>query len=206
MAWWQGKEKVREYLEEVNKNEKVLEYTLFQPGLFLNYLAYPYKTAKHVDPLQSVFDFENKRAIVVEGHEDAIMTLTTVADLAAVIAQAVDYEGTWPTTGGIRGNRATFSQILEVGKKVRGSPFTVDKVKLEDLEAGKLNTSWGLKAVHKAVSDDQALALLKAVSIGILLSSTKGAWDISDDFNQIFPDYEFTSIESFLGEVWEGKP
>ncbi|KAI1774506.1 hypothetical protein F4818DRAFT_442008 [Hypoxylon cercidicola] len=206
MAWWLGKEKVREYLEEVNEKGKVLEYTLFQPGLFLNYLAYPYKTAKHVDPLQSVFDFENKRAIVVEGHEDAIMTLTTVADLAAIVARAVEYEGTWPTTGGIRGNRVTFSQILEIGQKIRGSPFTVDKVKVEDLEAGNLKTSWGLKAVHQAVSQDQASALLRAVSIGILLSSSKGAWDISDDFNQLFPDYEFTSIERFLAKVWEGKP
>ncbi|KAI6084913.1 NAD(P)-binding protein [Hypoxylon rubiginosum] len=207
MGWWEGKEKVREYLEEVNAKGKILEYTLFQPGLLLNYLAYPYKTAKHVDPLQSVFDFENKRAIVVEGHEDAIMTLTTVADIAAVVARAIDYEGTWPRIGGIRGNRVTFAQVLEIGRKVRGSPFAVDKVKIEDLEAGDLKTSWGLKAVHQSVPEDQASALLRAVSIGILLSSTsKGAWDVSDDFNQIFPDYEFTSIEDFLGEVWAGKP
>ncbi|KAI1765052.1 NAD(P)-binding protein [Hypoxylon sp. FL1150] len=205
MVWWRGKEKVREYLEEVNANEKVLEYTLFQPGLFLNYLAYPHKTAKHVEPLQSVFDFENNRAMVVEGHEEAIITLTAVSDIAAVVARAVEYEGTWPTTGGIRGSRATFSQILEVDQKVRGSPFTVDKVKIEDLEAGDLKTSWSLKAVHNSIFEGQASALLKEVPIGILLSSTKGAWDISDDFNQIFPDYKFTSIEDFLGKVWEGK-
>ncbi|KAI0179008.1 NAD(P)-binding protein [Hypoxylon sp. FL1284] len=206
MAWWSGKEKIREYLQEVNKKDQILEYTLFQPGLFMEYLAYPYKTAKHVDPLQSVFNFENRRAIVVDGHEDAIMTWTTVADLAAVVARAVDYEGAWPTTGGIRGNRLTFSQLLEVGQKIRGCPFTVDEVKIEDLEAGILNTSWNLTAVHKAVSEDQASALLKQVSIGILLSSSKGAWDISDDFNQIFPDHEFTSIDDFLTRVWEGKP
>ncbi|KAI2616660.1 NAD(P)-binding protein [Hypomontagnella submonticulosa] len=204
MAWWAGKEKVREYLEEVNANGKILEYTLFQPGLFLNYLAYPHKTAKYVDPLQSVFDFENKRAIVVDGHEDAIMTLTTVADLATVVAQAVDYEGVWPKIGGIRGNRVTFSQIIEIGRRIRRS-FAVEKVKVEDLEAGDLKTSWGLQAVHKAVSEDQASALLKAVSIGILLSSTKGAWDISDEWNQLLPDYKFTPIEDFLGEVWGGK-
>lgn len=94
---------------------------MFQPGLFLDYLAFPYKSAKYLDPLQSVFDFENRRAIVVDGHEDAIMTLTTVADLAAVVAQAVDYKGKWPTTGGIRGNRVTVSQLLEIGRRVRGT-------------------------------------------------------------------------------------
>ena len=56
----------------------------------------------------------------MDGHEDAIMTLTTVADLAAVVARAIDYDGRWPTTGGIRGNRLTFSQILEIGRRVRG--------------------------------------------------------------------------------------
>ncbi|RYP74625.1 hypothetical protein DL771_002891 [Monosporascus sp. 5C6A] len=188
------------------KNQRVLEYTLFQPGLFLDYLAYPWKTAKHVDPLQSVFDFENRRAMVVDGHEDSIMTLTAVADVAAVVARAVDYEGTWPTTGGIRGNRVTFSQLLEIGGRVRGCPFTIDKVKVEDLEAGDLKTSWGLEAVHRAVSEDQASALLKAVSIGVLLSSAKGAWDISDEWNQLLPDYEFTRIEDFLAKTWKGKP
>ncbi|RYP31032.1 hypothetical protein DL767_005972 [Monosporascus sp. MG133] len=156
--------------------------------------------------VKRVFDFENRRAIVVDGHEDSIMTLTSVADVAAVVARAVDYEGRWPTTGGIRGNRVTFSQILEIGRRVRGWSFTVDKVKVEDLEAGNLKTSWGLEAVHRAVSEDQASALLKAVSIGVLLSSLKGAWDISDELNQLFPDYEFTRIEDFLAKTWEGKP
>ncbi|RYO80438.1 hypothetical protein DL766_001326 [Monosporascus sp. MC13-8B] len=154
----------------------------------------------------SVFDFEKRRAIIVDGHEDSIMTLTTVADVAAVVARAVDYEGRWPTAGGIRGNRVTFSQILEIGRRVRGCSFAVDKVKVEDLEAGNLKTSWGLEAVHRAVSEDQVSALLKAVSIGILLSSLKGAWDISDEMNQLFPDYEFTRIEDFLAKTWEGKP
>lgn len=76
----------------------------------------------------------------------------------------------------------------------------------EDLEAGNLKTSWALEAVHQAVPDDQASALLKAVSIGILLSSSKGAWDVSDDWNRLLPDYEFTRIEDFLAATWEGKP
>ncbi|KAK8017730.1 hypothetical protein PG993_014056 [Apiospora rasikravindrae] len=150
MGWWDGKQKIREYLEEVNRTEKVLEYTLFQPGLFLDYLAFPYKTATHVVPLQIGFNFERLRAMVVEGHEDAVMTLTTAADLAAVVTRAVEYEGAWPTT-------------------------SVGKVKLEDLEAGELKSPWDLEAVHKAVSPDEAPVFQKTVSIGFLLSSVKGA-------------------------------
>lgn len=79
-------------------------------------------------------------------------------------------------------------------------------MRLEDLEVGELKTAWSLEAVHKAVSNDQAQALLKMVCIGTLLSSAKGAWDSSDEMNQLFPKYEFTPIEEFLSRVWEGKP
>lgn len=159
---------------------------------------------------------------MVDGHEDAIITLTSATDLASMVAQAVEYEGTWPTTSGVRGNRVTFSQIIDIGRKVRGEAFqaeqknfglilcigpdfTVENVQIKDLEAGHLNTSWGLEAVHRAVQPEEASALLKAVSIGILLSSIKGAWDVSDELNQLFPDFIFTPIDGFLAKAWEGK-
>lgn len=67
-----------------------------------------------------MIDFQNRRAIVVDGH-DAIMTYTSVQDLAAVIAEAADLDGEWPVIGGISGNRVSISQILEVGEKLRGA-------------------------------------------------------------------------------------
>lgn len=241
MFWWAGKEQVREYLKKLNQNGKVrfyishylllifwfcyqvLEYSLFQPGLFLDYLAFPYKTAKYVDPLNTMFDFQNRRAIVVDGH-DFSMTFTTAQDLASVVARAVDYEGEWPVAGGSRGNIVTASQILKIGERVRGllchshnwklsflrqitgHPFTVETVKLEDLEAGKLKTSWVLETRHPSVPEAQAESFLTSVLIGTLLSGAKGAWTISDEFNRILPDYKFTHIEDFLTKVWAEKP
>ncbi|KAL7786414.1 hypothetical protein V8C43DRAFT_289879 [Trichoderma afarasin] len=206
MPWSRQKEIIREYLREINKSGIVLEYSLFQPGLFLDYLAYPYKTSKYVDPLQTIFDFQNKRGIVVEGHEDAIINFTSVKDFAAIVARAVDYEGgRWPIIGGIRGNRLTFAQVLAIGESVRGHPFTIEKVKIEDLEAGELKTVWNIKATHHAASKDDSIDMHKAVSVGILLSSTKGAWDSSDEINRLFPDFKFTKATKFLAEVWEGQ-
>ncbi|KAE9378972.1 NAD(P)-binding protein [Stipitochalara longipes BDJ] len=205
MPWWAGKDEIKEYLKKVNETEKVLEYTLFQPGLFLEYLAYPYKTAKHLEPLNTMIDFQNRRAIVVEGH-DAIMTYTSVNDLAAVIARAVDLDGEWPVIGGISGNRVPISKLLKIGEKVRGQAFSIDKVKLEDLENGILTASWTLDASHPSVARDQVERMMKAVLVGTLLSSAKGAWDVSDDFNQLLPDFKFAQVENFLTEVWKGKP
>lgn len=47
---------------------------------------------------------------------------------------------------------------------------------------------------------------MKTVLIGTLLSSAKGAWDVSNAFNPLLPDYKFTQIEEFLAGVWEGQP
>ncbi|TVY56154.1 Oxidoreductase swnN [Lachnellula cervina] len=205
MPWWAGKDEVKEYLEKVNEKEKVLEYTLFQPGLFLDYLATPYKTAKHLEPLNTMIDFQNRRAIVIDGH-DTFMTYTTVQDLAAVVVRAVDLGGEWPVIGGISGNKLPISQVLEIGEKLRGHPFTIDKVRLEDLENGILTASWTLEASHQAVAGDQIEKMLKIVLIGTLIGSAKGAWDVSDEVNKLLPDFRFTQIDDFLTEVWQGKP
>jgi hypothetical protein len=79
-------------------------------------------------------------------------------------------------------------------------------VKLEDLEKGDLKSSWSLETSHSSVSREDAASMLKAVLIGTLKSSAKGAWDVPGNFNQLLPDYKFTQIEDFLAKVWEGKP
>lgn len=96
--------------------------------------------------------------------------------------------------------------MLSCSQGITGRPFAIDTVKLEDLEAGELKTSWILEARHSAVSDDQAAYFMKAVLVGTLLSGARDAWAGSDEFNQILPDYQFTQIEDFLTKVWEDKP
>ena len=104
---------------------QVLEYTLFQPGLFLNYLAYPHRTAKYLEPLQTTFDFANTRAILLEGH-DPVMTLTSVQDFAAVVVKAVEVDDAieWPVVSGMVGWKGRFSDLVKVGERIRGTfPF-----------------------------------------------------------------------------------
>jgi hypothetical protein len=79
-------------------------------------------------------------------------------------------------------------------------------VKLEDLEVGNLRTSWTLETSHPSVSQEQAAEVLKSVLISTLISGAKGAWDVSDEFNRILPEYKFTQMEDFLGKVWKDQP
>lgn len=89
---------------------------------------------------------------------------------------------------------------------ILGQPFAIEKVKLDDLENGILATSWKLEMSHPSVNENDIEKMLTTVLIGTLVSSVKGAWDVSDTMNKLLPDFEFTRIEDFLARVWAGKP
>lgn len=99
----------------------MLEYCLFVPGLFTNYLAYPFQSAKHVRVFEQPFNLYKRRALIPEGGEDCVMSFTTVQDFARVIALAVEYEGEWPVDGGITGGRMTIGELIAMGEKIRGT-------------------------------------------------------------------------------------
>ena len=90
--------------------------------MFVNYFASPYLTSKHIHPFQNQFDFNNRRAIMLDGADDARISLITAQDFCAVIAKAVEYPGKWPVTGGIRGDELAVRQLIAVGEKIRTFP------------------------------------------------------------------------------------
>src|SRR5688500_15940390 len=119
MPWFANKVEIRQYLADLNKNEKVLEYSLFQVGLFVNYMAAPYKTAKYVHPMQLGFDFNERRAIVADSTEGKPINFLTVRDFCETVARAVEYEGEWPIIGGIKGDEITVPELVQLGEKIR---------------------------------------------------------------------------------------
>lgn len=90
----------------------------------------------------------------------------------------------------------------QLAQSKAGCPYAVDKVKLNDLEAGFLKTSWAFEKKHPAATNKQSPGLLTRVPIGILLSSVEGAWDVPNNFNQLFPDFQFDDMEEFLSKVF----
>jgi len=59
---------------------------------------------------------------------------------------------------------------------------------------------------HCSFDQEQILRIIEAAYTGILLSGTKGAWDVSDEFNKLFPDFMFVGIDDFLGGHWSERP
>lgn len=86
----------------------------------MNYLTFPHESTRHLHLIETPFDFENRRAIVIDGSDDDRITFTTVHDLANVVAMAIDFEGEWPVVGGIRGTDISIGQLIALGEKVRG--------------------------------------------------------------------------------------
>ena len=66
-------------------------------------------------------DFHKRRALILDGGDDDRMVLTTVQDLANVVARAIDFEGEWPVIGGIKGAELSVGQLLALGEQIRGA-------------------------------------------------------------------------------------
>jgi hypothetical protein len=93
---------------------------LFAPGIFLEYLGHPKKTANYIKPVAGVLSLENAYVIGLDSHLDDPITVTSVEDIAGIVAGAVDYPGKWPVMGGISGQRTSLREIHAIGEKVMG--------------------------------------------------------------------------------------
>jgi hypothetical protein len=91
-------------------------------------------------------DFEYRRAIIMEGSEGSPLTLTTVGDMAKVVALALDYSGRWPTTGGIRGTQTTISGFLSLAEGIRGKLLlSLLLVMLKEVQVHSRSNDWSQK-------------------------------------------------------------
>lgn len=184
----------------------------------------PYKSSKHVHVMESPFDFNERRALVLEGGDNSRITLTTVQDLANVVAKAIDFEGEWPVVGGIRGADMSIRQLIALGEKIRGActsminlryaltlndlgaPFDIEKFKADELESGAWKTSWIPKLDHPSIPPEQVTMFSKIIVAGVWLAISANDYSCSDEWNRLLPDYKFSQPEEFLSEAWRGKP
>lgn len=193
----------------------------------MNYLAHPHKTSKYLSTIPVQFDFGKKHAIIVKGSLDGYMTFTTVADIANVVAHAVDYEGEWPAIGGIRGSRVTIGEMLKIGERVLGKnrrflriatllgvliaelmhllgqPLTIDWLEMDDLMAGDLKTDNYTRIELPSTPQEQIEVFSKMAIVGYLISSARGVWTVSDEWNRLLPDLKFTQVEDFITKYWK---
>ncbi|KAL5322995.1 hypothetical protein ACEPPN_007521 [Leptodophora sp. 'Broadleaf-Isolate-01'] len=206
IPWYAEKGSTRAYLAEINKDKKVIEYTLFQPGFISDYIAPPNTSSKHIVPLEIPLDLPNRRAIVLEGVDPRI-TLTSVKDVAVAVARAVEYEGEWPLMSGIAGTTLRTSEFIKLGENIRGGkPWPVTTLKEADIRAGDIKSSWIPTMRANGLKEEQIEYFSKMVLTGFLLCGKHESWMVSDEWNHLLSDYKFEGIEEFLERTWGGQP
>ncbi|KAF5009007.1 hypothetical protein FDECE_4745 [Fusarium decemcellulare] len=186
------KDEVRKYLEEVNKEEK--------PGLFIDFFCHPYKGANHFDTNPMFVDFETRNAIIA-GDGNHPIVLTTVQDVANVVAEAIDYPGEWPVVGGITGTRTTVAELVKLGEQLRGL-FNIEKVQETDIEAGTLTASWFPIIKHHGIPAGQEIPVSKFTAQQFIHGTMSGAWDVSNEWNELLPHLSFATAEEYLTGIW----
>lgn len=184
---------------------KVLEYSRFQVGNWIDYISHPHPLSKHVATLDFLYNFTEGTAIAVEESQDKEITFTSTPDIAKVVVRAVDYEGEWPVIGGISGDRVTPRNILEIGEKIYGKPLDVVWLSIKDLEAGELKTDKLPSLDMPSIPKDQAEAFARAGLMGALKACHRGLWTVSDEWNKLLPDLGFAKVEDTLLTVWGKK-
>ncbi|KAJ4992980.1 hypothetical protein SVAN01_01684 [Stagonosporopsis vannaccii] len=204
VAHYAYKDETRRHLEYINSEQDQIEYCLFQTGFFTEYFAAPHSTARHLQSFKMFADFEHRRAIVMDGSNDAPLTLTTVEDMAKVVALALDYPGKWPTTGGIRGTQTTLSDFLDLAETIRG-PFHIERLNPQDVAKGELKTSWYPVIEHSSLPDEYRESFSKSIFKEYLKTLASGGWSVSDEWNRLLPNFQFTSAEEYLKGVWRSK-
>ncbi|KAI0911430.1 hypothetical protein F4823DRAFT_560885 [Ustulina deusta] len=204
--FYRMRNEVRRYLELVNTPKLVLEYTCFQPGLFLDYFTYPMQSAKHLKITQHYIDFDSRQAILIGDGEQPV-TFTLIDDLARVVAEAIDYEGVWPADGGVAGWQTTSAELVRLGERLRGGQcFTVYHVSKIDLDAGNLTSPWYPILEHPSLPKEKLDVMSREINVQALRGIAEGEWVVNDDWNRLLPDFQFTNPSQFLASWWVDKP
>ncbi|KAL5120592.1 hypothetical protein ACEQ8H_001611 [Pleosporales sp. CAS-2024a] len=203
---YENKDGIAAYLHDLKEKDKMgnLQYCLFQPSVFIDYFAHPYPLSPNLITWPFFIDLEKRRAMVLDDGTLPIV-LTAISDVSEVLALALDDARPWPRVGGMQGVKTSINEIVAVGKKIRGSEWTVEYVKSEDMDKGQLKTSWVPQFSHPAIPADQHPAFSTMFVVCFFVAMKRGAWNVSREFNDMFPEFQFLGLEEYLAKAWKGR-
>ena len=98
--------------------ESGLEYTLFQNGYFMNYLAVGTKGIGYFPGSRFVVDVQ-KGTASLPGDGTSSLVYTRVEDIAAYVAALLDLKK-WPETSQVIGDRLTWHDLVALAESIRG--------------------------------------------------------------------------------------
>jgi hypothetical protein len=173
--------------------------------VFIDYFAHPYPLSENLITWAFFIDFEKRRAMVLDDGSIPIV-LTAISDISEILALALDDPEPWPTVGGLQGVKTNINGLLALGKKIRGGEWEVEYVRSEDVERGELKTSWVPEFDHPVIPVDSREEFSRSFVIDFFKAMKRGAWDVSGEWNERFPNFKFVGLEQYLSKAWKDRP
>ncbi|KAI8818012.1 NAD-P-binding protein [Fimicolochytrium jonesii] len=173
---------------EALDNTEGLEWTLFTPGIFMNYLATPHTTS-HLPPLKFLIDAENNTALIPGTGTEPII-YTTAQDVGRFVAATLSLPH-WPRKSAMAGSVTTFNEIIDALEKVKGVKFERDYRSKEVLE----------REVEEA-REDVMKRFYAQVALALVVNGEQFAFETN--LNGLFPEIRPTGVEEFV-RTWWGK-
>ncbi|KAF2742001.1 NAD(P)-binding protein [Sporormia fimetaria CBS 119925] len=202
-----NKDRTAAYLSTYNSQVPRLEYTLFQPSVWMDYFAHPHPLSPNLITWPFFIDFSSRRAIIFsdEASNAQPFVITAVSDVSRLLVRALQDPRPWPPVSGMRGATTSISELLRLAQEIRGGDWVIEKIEKEDIEKGVLKTEWVPQFSHPAVPEEIQEAFSKEFVVEFMRSIIKGAWMVGTEMNERYTDFQWTGLERYLREAWEGR-
>lgn len=96
-----------------------LEYTFYESGLFMNWLAIGTEGLAHIGPLKLVVDVEGYKA-QIPGDGNAKVAMTRVEDIGFFVAASLELQR-WPGVSRLAGDVKSYNEIVRLAEAARGT-------------------------------------------------------------------------------------
>lgn len=199
-------------LEELAKTD--LEYTAFYVGFLTDFFGTPaHKT--YMSPMVSVLDLAHDTA-AIPGSGNTPVVFTHTFDMAKFVARALDLPK-WDREYYIVGDKATWSELLEVAEQAKGKPITrhfpqstltylpylgkkfkVIFDSIEDLQKGIVTELPALTKALPYIPVPREALLAFSAAFGLIFEYGETNFDESTALNQKFPDIETLKIKTAI--------
>ncbi|EKM60075.1 uncharacterized protein PHACADRAFT_192479 [Phanerochaete carnosa HHB-10118-sp] len=179
-----------------------LEYTVFEVGMFMNYLAAGTPGLGHLDPFVFIFDVEHCRA-TLPGDGSAYFVQTRAEDIGKFVAASLDLDK-WPEFSQIRGDRRKLNEIVQQAEQVRGQKFDVmylsEKQLLETINSSSPGTLKHPREGLAALDIDKILAQLFLQAFRSNQMGYEG-----QNLSELCPQVQPMGVPEFLRQWWGKK-
>ena len=201
IEWFRGKWTVAEAVRKSG-----LEYTIFETGIFMNYLAVGTPGLGHLKPIKFLFDVENGTA-QIPGDGSAYMVYTSAEDVGKFVAASLDWEK-WPEYSQMIGDRLTLSEVLKLAEAVRGplsrGVYFCELRVLTGFVGKPFDATYTPKEVYEGI-------IAKEIEPSWTKFSAQGCLEIvthqqgpytGSNLNDAFPEIRPVRVEEFLKKWW----